>query len=164
MATGRRLDGADGTDYLRTDKETAMPTPAFQDIVETFEFLDGWEDRYRHVIEMGRALPPMHDALKVPATKVTGCASQVWIVPRVEGQGPGAVMGFEGDSDAMIVKGLIAVLHAMYAGLTAEQALRVDATAELARLGLNDHLSAQRSNGLRSMVERLRALAAEAAG
>jgi cysteine desulfuration protein SufE len=141
-----------------------MPTPAFQDIVDTFEFLDGWEDRYRHVIELGRALPPMDDALKVPGVKVAGCASQVWIVPRVQGRGPQAVIGFEGDSDAMIVKGLIAVLHAMYAGLTAEKALQVDAGAELARLGLNDHLSAQRSNGLRAMVTRLREVAAEAAG
>jgi cysteine desulfuration protein SufE len=140
-----------------------MPTPAFQDIVDTFEFLDGWEDRYRHVIDLGRKLPPMDDALKVPGVKVAGCASQVWIVPRVQGTGPGAAMDFDGDSDAMIVKGLIAVLHAMYAGLTAEAALRVDAGAELARLGLNDHLSAQRSNGLAAMVARLRAVAADAA-
>jgi len=137
-----------------------MPTPAFQDIVDTFEFLDGWEDRYRHVIELGRKLPPLDEALKVPAVKVSGCASQVWIVPRVQGSGPGAVIGFDGDSDAMIVKGLIAVLHAMYAGLTAEEALAVDAPAELARLGLNDHLSAQRSNGLAAMVTRLREVAA----
>ncbi len=140
-----------------------MPTPAFEDIVDTFEFLDGWEDRYRHVIELGRTLPDLDEALKVPGAKVAGCASQVWIVPRVQGQGPQAVIGFDGDSDAMIVKGLIAVLHAMYAGLTAEAALRVDAGAELARLGLNDHLSAQRSNGLRAMVARLREVAAEAA-
>jgi len=134
-----------------------MATAAFEEIAETFEFLDDWEDRYRHVIEIGRALPPLDDALKVPATKVEGCASQVWLVPRVE-QG---VLTFEGDSDAMIVKGLIAVLRALYSGLSLDQVTRVDAVAELGRLGLNDHLSAQRSNGLRAMVERLRSIAVQ---
>ena len=104
-----------------------MATAAFEEIAETFEFLDDWEDRYRHVIEIGRALPPLDDALKVPATKVEGCASQVWLVPRVE-QG---VLTFEGDSDAMIVKGLIAVLRALYSGLPLDQVTRVDAVAEL---------------------------------
>ena len=132
-----------------------MASPAFEDIAETFEFLDDWEDRYRHVIEMGRALPPMDDALKVPATKVDGCASQVWIMPSVDG----GRFDFQGDSDAMIVKGLIAVLHALYAGAAVEDIPRIDARAELARLGLHDHLSAQRSNGLRAMVERIRASA-----
>lgn len=133
-----------------------MASAAFEDIAETFEFLDDWEDRYRHVIEMGRALPPMEDALKVPATKVDGCASQVWIMPSVEG----GRFDFRGDSDAMIVKGLIAVLHALYAGEAVEKIPQIDARAELARLGLHDHLSAQRSNGLRAMVERIRASAA----
>ncbi|MCR9069077.1 MAG: SufE family protein [Rhodobacteraceae bacterium] len=140
-----------------------MASAAFEDIAETFEFLDDWEDRYRHVIDMGRAMPPMEDAVKVPATKVDGCASQVWILPRIDGAGPGAVFRFQGDSDAMIVRGLIAVLHALYDGLRVEDVLAVDAGAELGRLGLNDHLSAQRSNGVRAMVERIRALAAEAA-
>lgn len=141
-----------------------MATEAFEDIVGTFEFLDDWEDRYRHVIELGRAMPAMEEALKVPATKVEGCASQVWMLPRIEGQGPGARFDFRGDSDAMIVRGLIAILHALYAGLPVAEAARVDAPAELARLGLDQHLSAQRSNGLRAMVGRLRKLAAEAAG
>ena len=140
-----------------------MATEAFEEIAETFEFLDDWEDRYRHVIELGKAMDPLEDAVKVPATKVDGCASQVWILPRIEGEGPGAVFRFRGDSDAMIVRGLIAVLHAMYDGLPVADVLRVDAGGELARLGLNDHLSAQRSNGLRSMVERIRLLAAEKA-
>lgn len=138
-----------------------MTTEAFEDIVETFEFLDDWEDRYRHVIEMGKAMPPLDDALKVGATKVTGCASQVWIVPHIEGQGKDARFTFDGESDAMIVRGLIAILHALYAGLTLEEVLKVDAPAELARLGLDDHLSAQRSNGLRAMVERIRGVAAQ---
>lgn len=136
-----------------------MATPAFEDLTETFEFLDDWEDRYRHVIELGKAFAPMDEALKVPATKVQGCASQVWIQPIIsDGR-----FDFQGDSDAMIVKGLIAVLHALYAGLPVAEVVAVDAPAELGRLGLTDHLSSQRSNGLRAMVERIRQVAAEAA-
>jgi cysteine desulfuration protein SufE len=140
-----------------------MATPAFEEIADTFAFLDEWEDRYRHVIELGKALPPMPEAVKVPATKVLGCASQVWILPRIEGQGPGARFDFQGDSDAMIVRGLVAVLHALYAGLSVDEVGRVDATAEFARLGLDQHLSAQRSNGLRAMIKRIRETAAEVA-
>lgn len=141
-----------------------MATEAFEEIVETFDFLDDWEDRYRHVIELGKAMPALDEAVKVPATKVEGCASQVWLLPRIHGKGPSARFDFAGDSDAMIVRGLIAILHALYSGLPAAEAARVDAQAELARLGLAEHLSSQRSNGLRAMVGRLRALAAEAAG
>jgi cysteine desulfuration protein SufE len=140
-----------------------MASPAFEEIAETFEFLDDWEERYRHVIELGKAMDPLDDAVKVPATKVDGCASQVWILPQIEGEGQAAVFHFHGDSDAMIVRGLIAVLHAMYDGLTVGEVLKVDAGGELARLGLNDHLSSQRSNGVRAMVERIRLLAAEKA-
>ncbi|MDE3240412.1 MAG: SufE family protein [Paracoccaceae bacterium] len=140
-----------------------MATEAFEDIADTFAFLDDWEDRYRHVIELGRAMPAMDAAFHVPATKVNGCASQVWILPQIEGQGPQARFDFQGDSDALIVRGLIAVLHALYSGLTVNEVMRVDAPAELARLGLNEHLSAQRSNGVRAMVERIRDTAAEAA-
>lgn len=133
-----------------------MATAAFEDIAETFDFLDDWEDRYRHVIELGRAMPPLHDSFKVPAYKVDGCASQVWLRPMIaEGR-----FDFQGDSDAMIVRGLIAVLHALYAGVPVDQVAGVDAPAELARLGLNEHLSSQRSNGLRAMVERIRKVAA----
>ena len=140
-----------------------MATEAFEEIADTFEFLDDWEDRYRHVIELGKAMPPLDAAFRVPATKVDGCASQVWIRPMVEGSGPAARFDFQGESDAMIVRGLIAVLHALYSGLTVTAVLGVDAAAELARLGLNDHLSAQRSNGLRSMVERIRVIARDTA-
>ena len=135
-----------------------MATQAFEDIAETFDFLDDWEDRYRHVIELGRAMPPMDPALQVPATKVDGCASQVWIMPRIED----GTFDFQGDSDALIVRGLIAVLHALYSGLPAAQVSGVDAPAELARLGLDAHLSAQRSNGVRAMVGRIRESAAAA--
>jgi len=125
-----------------------MATEAFEEIAETFEFLDDWEDRYRHVIDMGKAEPALEDALKVPATKVDGCASQVWLQPKIDD----GVFTFRGDSDAMIVKGLIAVLMALYNGVPVKEVAAVDAHAELGRLGLNDHLSAQRSNGVRGRV------------
>jgi cysteine desulfuration protein SufE len=136
-----------------------MATPAFEEIAETFEFLDDWEDRYRHVIDMGKAMSPLDDSFKVPALKVDGCASQVWLRPVITG----GRFDFQGDSDAMIVRGLIAVLHALYSGVPVGQVGAVDALAELGRLGLNEHLSAQRSNGVRAMVERIRKVAAEAA-
>ena len=141
-----------------------MASAAFEEIAETFAFLDDWEERYRHLIELGRAMAPLDPALRVPAIKVDGCASQVWLLPRITGQGAAARFDFEGESDALIVRGLIALLHALYAGLSVAEVGRVDAGAELARLGLADHLSAQRSNGLSAMVARIRALAAEAAG
>lgn len=139
-----------------------MPTEAFTDIAETFEFLDDWEDRYRHVIDMGKAMEPLDDALKVPATKVDGCASQVWLHPDVQGHGPDAVFTFTGDSDAIIVRGLIAVLRALYNGLTVAEVTRVDAAAELGQIGLTEHLSAQRSNGVRAMIERINEVASKA--
>jgi len=129
-----------------------MATAAFEDLADTFEFLDDWEERYRHVIELGKAMPPMPEALKVPATKVEGCASQVWLHPVIES----GRFDFQGDSDAIIVRGLVAVLHALYSGLPVAEVAKVDALSELGRLGLNEHLSAQRSNGVRAMVERIR--------
>ncbi len=140
-----------------------MAREEFEEIADTFEFLDDWEDRYRHVIELGKAMEPLDDAFKVPATKVDGCASQVWIMPHVEGEGPDATFDFRGDSDAIIVRGLIAVLHALYGGLSVREVGEVDAGAQLGRLGLDEHLSSQRSNGLRAMVGRIRDLAAEKA-
>lgn len=141
-----------------------MAQPAFEDIAETFELFDDWEERYRHVIDLGRALPGLDPALRVPAIKVEGCASQVWLRPVIDGDGPEARFDFEGDSDAMIVRGLIAVLHALYAGLPVREVVEVDALAELKRLGLDEHLSAQRSNGVRAMIGRIReSAAAEAA-
>jgi len=128
-----------------------MATAAFEAITEDFEFLEDWQDRYRHVIEMGKAMDPLEDAFRVPATKVDGCASQVWIVPQVQD----GVFSFRGDSDAMIVRGLVAVLAVLYNGLTVAEVQAVDAHAEMARLGLNEHLSAQRSNGVRAMIARI---------
>ncbi len=133
-----------------------MAQAAFEELVEDFEFLDDWEDRYRMVIEEGKAMAPLDAALKVPATKVDGCASQVWLHVVSEN----GIMQFDGESDAMIVNGLIAVLRKLYNGVPMGDVMDIDARAEMARLGLNDHLSAQRSNGLRAMIERLRATAA----
>ena len=142
-----------------------MAQPAFEEIAEDFAFMEDWEDRYRHVIEMGKAMPPMSDNQKSPLTKVDGCVSQVWIAPVMEGEGPDQRLRFTGDSDAMIVKGLIAILRALLDGEKTKVITETDVTAELGRLGLNEALSAQRSNGLKAMVVRLQQLAkaAEAA-
>ncbi|MDT8343062.1 MAG: SufE family protein [Thermohalobaculum sp.] len=138
--------------------------PRFEEIAENFELFDDWEDRYRYVIELGREMAPLDDALKIPAHKVEGCASQVWLVPSVdEGADGVARLDFRGDSDAMIVRGLIAILHALYAGLPLREAASVDAQAQLARLGLAQHLSAQRSNGLKAMIGRIADLTRAAA-
>ncbi|MEC7764030.1 MAG: SufE family protein [Pseudomonadota bacterium] len=136
-----------------------MATDAFEEIVEDFEFLDDWEDRYAHVIDMGKAMPPLEDALKVPATKVEGCASQVWLMPEIED----GTFRFRGDSDALIVRGIIAVLAALYNGVPVAEVTGIDAKAELGRLSLEEHLSAQRSNGLKAMIQRINKLAVEAA-
>jgi cysteine desulfuration protein SufE len=138
--------------------EDDMARPEFEALVEDFEFLDEWEDRYRVVIDEGKKLAALPEALRVPATKVDGCASQVWLHPIIEDD----VFRFEGASDAMIVQGLIAVLQKLYNGVPVRQVLAIDARAEFARLGLTDHLSAQRSNGLRAMVERIREVAGAA--
>ena len=129
-----------------------MAQPNFEHLVETFEFLDDWEDRYRHVIDLGKAMPNMPEVLKVATTKVDGCASQVWLHLRTNDD----VLTFVGDSDAIIVKGLIAILINLYSGLKLEEISGIDPVHELGRLGLNEHLSSQRSNGLRAMVERIR--------
>ena len=132
----------------------------FEEIVENFELFDDWEDRYRYVIELGREMTPLPEAHKTSAAKVEGCASQVWLIPELRHDAEGqARLHFEGDSDAMIVRGLIAILRALYSGQPLAHILLIDATAQLGRLGLEQHLSAQRSNGLRAMVERLNDLA-----
>jgi cysteine desulfuration protein SufE len=135
-----------------------MSSQTFDDIAADMAFLDDWEDRYRYVIDLGRNMPPLDDALKTDATRVDGCASQVWLVPRQEGDR----LQFEGDSDAMIVRGLIAVLRSLYGGKRPDEILAIDAPGAFAQLGLDQALSSQRSNGLRAMVERLRETAARA--
>src|SRR5690606_10729615 len=126
----RPLDRAGGKDYLRLARRSSMATAAFEEIAETFDFLEDWEERYRHVIELGKAMPPLDESLKVPAYKVDGCASQVWLRPQIKN----GTFDFQGDSDAMIVRGLIAVLHALYSGVPVAEVTRIDAPAELARL------------------------------
>ena len=135
-----------------------------EELVDNFSFLDDWEDRYRYLIELGRELPPLDDSERTPATKVRGCASQVWLISHAKGQGPDAVLHFRGDSDAHIVRGLIAVLFTLYSGKTARDILATDERAVFVRLGLNDHLTPQRSNGLASMVARIKSDALAASG
>ena len=133
------------------------------DIIENFALLDEWDDRYRYVIELGRALPPMPDEEHTEANKVQGCASQVWLTTHIAPNGAdGPVMTFRGDSDAHIVRGLVAILIALYSGKTAGSILKTDALALFDRIGLRENLTPQRSNGLRSMVERVRAEAGAA--
>lgn len=126
------------------------------EIRENFAFLDDWEDRYRYVIELGRSLPPYPEAARTDEHKVLGCASQVWIDFAAKETPTGPVLTFVGDSDAHIVKGLIAILHATYSGKPAAEILAIDPEAIFEELHLKDHLTPQRSNGLRSMVNRLR--------
>jgi cysteine desulfuration protein SufE len=131
---------------------------AIDEIVDNFKLLDDWDDRYRYVIELGRALPPLAEEAHVEANKVRGCASQVWLVTHVKRDGAaGPVLTFEGDSDAHIVRGLIAILFALYSGKPATEILDIDAEAVFSRIGLRENLTPQRSNGLRAMVERIRA-------
>jgi cysteine desulfuration protein SufE len=127
-----------------------------EEIVDNFSVLDDWEDRYRYLIELGRELEPLEGAERTPQTKVRGCASQVWLVSNAKGQGRDAILEFRGDSDAHIVRGLIAVLLAIYSGKKAGDILATDEKALLAQLGLDDHLTPQRSNGLASMVARIK--------
>jgi len=132
----------------------------FEEIVENFELFDDWEDRYRYVIELGREMAPLPETRKTAAAKVEGCASQVWLIPELRRNDAGQeCLYFQGDSDAMIVRGLIAVLRALYSGQPLSEIPNIDGQAELGRLGLEQHLSSQRSNGLRAMVRRLNDLA-----
>ena len=127
------------------------------EIVDNFSLLEEWDDRYRYVIELGRGLSPLAERDRSEANKVQGCASQVWLATTVRPDGSsGPVLTFSGDSDAHIVRGLIAILFAMYSGRPARDILATDAIATFERLGLREHLTPQRSNGFRSMVERIR--------
>jgi cysteine desulfuration protein SufE len=122
-----------------------------------FALLEDWEDRYRYVIELGRELPPLPDGLRTEANKVRGCVSQVWLASSLREGPQGAVFAFQGDSDAHIVRGLIAILFAIYQHKTAREILGRDAAAVFAEFGLKEHLTPQRSNGFFAMVERIRA-------
>ena len=132
----------------------SMPRPAaFAEIAENLSYLDDWEDRYKYIIELGQALPPLAEAEKNSATKVNGCVSQVWLVSERVGD----LLSYRGESDAMIVRGLAAILIALYSGRPAKEIAETDAIAIFDELGLREHLSTQRSNGLVAMVNRIRA-------
>ncbi|MEF2073000.1 SufE family protein [Consotaella aegiceratis] len=140
---------------------------SIDDITADFEFLDDWEDRYRYLIELGRQLPPMPDGTVNDANKVPGCVSQVWLISEADDAAPPHIT-YLGESDAHIVRGLVAVALALFSGRSAPEILDIDAEAAFAKLGLQEHLTPQRSNGLRSMVGRIkqdaqRALAAQGA-
>lgn len=141
-----------------------MDTLTIEGISEDFGFLDDWEDRYRYVIELGRKLVPLDESARNAANKVQGCASQVWIDTKVSGPRDNPRLDFVGDSDALIVKGLIAIVFALLSGRTAREILGTDAQAVLDSLGLKEHLTPQRSNGLASMVARIRSDAQRALG
>jgi cysteine desulfuration protein SufE len=134
-----------------------------EEIIDNFAVLDDWDDRYRYLIELGRELPSLSEAAHSDASKVQGCASQVWLDTTVLPNGAGGpVLKFEGDSDAHIVRGLIAILFAVYSGKRARDILVIDAIKLFENMGLREHLTPQRSNGFRSMVERIRFDAREA--
>ena len=126
------------------------------EIIDNFSLLDEWDDRYRYLIELGRTLDPLPDGARNDANKVQGCASQVWLSTAIKPNGAGGpVLDFIGDSDAHIVRGLIAVLFALYSGQHARDIVKTDAIALFEKLGLREHLTPQRSNGFRSMVNRI---------
>ena len=130
--------------------------PTIDEIVSNFELLDDWEERYRYLIELGRLMEPLPDEAHSDVNKVQGCASQVWLQPDVKPSGDQPVLHLLGDSDAHIVRGLVALLISLYSGKTAADALATDALGLFKELGLSEHLTPQRSNGVRSMVERIR--------
>ena len=126
------------------------------EIVSNFELLDEWEDRYRYVIELGKLLPTLPDDERTSENTVRGCASQVWLSTRMQGAGDEARLFFHGDSDALIVRGLVAVVIALFGGKTAAEIAAIDAERVFAKLDLRAHLTAQRSNGLRALVDRIK--------
>lgn len=132
-------------------------TTKLDEIIENFDYLDEWEDRYRYLIELGRGLEPLDEAAYCDKNKVRGCVSQVWLVTKVaREQGGSPVLYLKGDSDAHIVRGLVALLLALYSGQTAAGILAIDAQGLFGKLGLLAHLTPQRSNGVRAMVERIK--------
>jgi cysteine desulfuration protein SufE len=139
-------------------------TTSIDQIIADFELLDDWEDRYRYVIELGRKLPPLPDGEHTDANKVRGCASQVWLRTQTETRVGKPVLHFVGDSDALIVRGLVAIAIALFDDKTADEIRAIDAEAIFDRLDLRAHLTAQRSNGLRSLVDRIKKDAEAVAG
>jgi cysteine desulfuration protein SufE len=138
-----------------------VPLPTLEQIEQDFAVLDDWEDRYRYIIELGRELPPFEEVYRTSANKVQGCASQVWLKSFVTENGQ-ARLSFTGDSDAHIVRGLIAIAFALFSGQTAQKILGTDAEKVLGRLQLTDHLTPQRSNGFKSLIQRMKEEARQA--
>ena len=137
---------------------------SLDDIIANFDLLDEWDDRYRYLIELGKGLEPLPEEAHNETNKVRGCASQVWLEAQTEaGPGPQTRLSFRGDSDAHIVRGLVALALAIYSGRSAAEILETDAFATYERLGLAAHLTPQRSNGVRAMIERIKADARQAA-
>lgn len=132
-------------------------TTDISEILETFEFLDDWEDRYKYLIDLGKELPDLSASERSEEHKVRGCVSQVWLITTIR-PGPDGqpVLSFKGDSDALIVQGLVAIVTSLFSGKSAQQILDTDVEGVFSQLGLQDHLTPQRSNGLRSMVGRIR--------
>ncbi len=141
-----------------TPLEMIAPALSFDELAENFELFDDWEDRYRYIIDLGKGLPSLPDQYRTDATKVRGCMSQVWMVPG-HAEGDEGKFAFAADSDAHIVKGLIAVLAILYTGKSRREIAATDADAAFSRLGLDQHLSPSRRNGLGSMVDRIRTFA-----
>ncbi|RVU38325.1 SufE family protein [Hwanghaeella grinnelliae] len=137
-------------------------TMTVDELVESFEFFDDWEDRYAYVIDLGKKLPPMPESEMVEENKVRGCMSQVWLVCEKDVAAAPPVLRFRANSDAFIVKGLIAILLELYDGQTPAFILETDALDVMGRIGLDQHLSPNRRNGLVAMVERIKKIAAEA--
>lgn len=137
----------------------------FEDLAADFEFLDNWEDRYRYIIELGRELEPFPEEARTEANKVNGCVSQVWLYPQARKSETGeTVLDLKGDSDAMIVRGLVAILLALVSGRPVDEIIEMDIRGELERLGLQEHLTPQRANGLAAMMERVKAEARKLKG
>jgi cysteine desulfuration protein SufE len=156
-APRKKVELAVGAAYLRPAQHwKARALTAIDDLLADFEILDDWEDRYRHVIELGRELAPLPEADHTAENKVKGCASQVWITSQAGGPKDDPVITFQGDSDALIVKGLVAIAFMIYSGKTARQILATDAGEVLGKLGLSGHLTQQRSNGFASMIQRIK--------
>lgn len=146
---------------VQVERQAMINGVTLEDVIETFSLFDDWEDRYRYVIDLGRKLPPFPEDARTEANKVRGCTSQVWILPRLSDETPPRFY-FDGDSDAHIVKGLVALMMLIYSGKTPKEAIKIDARAILDQLGLAAHLSPMRTNGLFSMVARIREMASEA--
>lgn len=136
-----------------------MSVMTIDELAENFSLFDDWEDRYRYIIDLGKKMDPLPEEAKVAANKVEGCMSQVWLTHTLEGDGPEAVLRFQADSDAHIVRGLLAVLLILFSGKTARDILGIDADAELAKLDLDQHISPNRRNGVASVVKTIQMVA-----